>query len=359
MKTIDFENFSGFKKSALARTFRLISGARSVHFLSQYTIASLLLGRRPSKEIREKMPSPQAIVEDLRELLRLDADQMAEGVYSSKQFKRFNVGDDLKATGLAFLDLFSVKSREQKGDVVVDSRAKGLDLPKYYSQAFHYQSEGWLSEKSAEIYDYQVETLFGGGAAAMRRQALIPLMASVAGGGRVRILDLAAGTGLFAREIKDNLPDSHLTVCDLSPYYLKKARKNLSDYTGVDFVEANAESLPFPAETFDAIVCVYLFHELPQRVRSIVSEEIRRVLKPGGSLIFVDSIQKGDQPDFDASLKNFPAHYHEPYYINYIEQDLAEVFVPERWERRYSKRAFLSKIVQFKKILAMPSLEKL
>merc|ERR1712216_542124 len=44
--------------------------------------------------------------------------------------------------------------------------------PKYYAQNFHYQTDGWLSNESARLYDFQVETLFLGSADAMRRRCL-------------------------------------------------------------------------------------------------------------------------------------------------------------------------------------------
>lgn len=49
-------------------------------------------------------------------------------------------------------------------------KAGATKYPEYYLQNFHYQSDGWLSERSAYIYDYQVESLFIGMADAMRRQ---------------------------------------------------------------------------------------------------------------------------------------------------------------------------------------------
>src|SRR5207247_2185151 len=73
--------------------------------------------------------------------------------------------------------------------------------PAYYRQKFHFQSDGYLSEASAERYDHQVEVLFGGGAAAMRRQALVPLRAALrkhpGGAGGAKLLDLGCGTGAF------------------------------------------------------------------------------------------------------------------------------------------------------------------
>lgn len=62
----------------------------------------------------------------------------------------------------------------------------------------------------------------------------------------------------------------------------------LKRFETVKYVEAAAENLPFPDKSFDAISCVYLFHELPNAVRREVLTEIYRVLKPGGKLFFVD-----------------------------------------------------------------------
>ena len=50
------------------------------------------------------------------------------------------------------------------------------DLPKYFLRNFHYQTDGYLSEKSARLYEFQVETLFSGCAATMRRFSMIPLI---------------------------------------------------------------------------------------------------------------------------------------------------------------------------------------
>ena len=46
-------------------------------------------------------------------------------------------------------------------------------FPDYYLRNFHYQTGGYLSERSAKLYDQQVEVLFIGSADAMRRQALV------------------------------------------------------------------------------------------------------------------------------------------------------------------------------------------
>ena len=111
---------------------------------------------------------------------------------------------------------------------------------------------------------------------------------------------------------------------------------------------AAAEAMPFTDRQFDVVTCLYLFHELPPRVRRSVVGEIRRVLKPGGALIFVDSLQTGDEPDYDATLDLFPVAFHEPYYASYLREDLDRLWSPgftpaERFP------AYFSKVVSYRR----------
>ena len=100
----------------------------------------------------------------------------------------------------------------------------------------------------------------------------------------------------------------------------------MADWSRVELVEAAAEAMPFGAAEFDIVSCLYLFHELPPAVRRAVAGEIARVLKPGGTLIFVDSLQTGDRPDYDALLDYFPIAFHEPYFASYLHEDLDRLF---------------------------------
>lgn len=79
-------------------------------------------------------------------------------------------------------------------------------------------------------------------------------------------------------------------------------------------------------------------------------DEIHRVLKPGGLFLFVDSIQSGDVPAFDGSLKHFPVHHHEPYYMDYISQPVSDYAPDTKWALRSSSVAFLSKVLAYQKI---------
>jgi ubiquinone/menaquinone biosynthesis C-methylase UbiE len=141
-----------------------------------------------------------------------------------------------------------------------------------------------------------------------------------------------------------------VTGLDLSPWYLKKARESMEPYRHCSFVEANAEAMPFRDGQFDVVSCIFLFHELPRPVRQKITQEMARVLRPGGQLIFVDSIQLGDKPQFDGSLKAFPTNYHEPYYLDFVEEDLDPMFTSAGLSRKSQDLAYFSKILSYEKV---------
>ena len=53
-----------------------------------------------------------------------------------------------------------------------------------------------------------------------------------------------------------------------------------------------------------------------------VLNEFFRVLEPGGTLVIADSIQINDSPDFIAIMENFYKTFHEPFYLDYIKEDI-------------------------------------
>lgn len=213
-----------------------------------------------------------------------------------------------------------------------------FDYPSYYLNDFHYQTDGWMSSQSANLYEVSTETLFLGRQDAMQRQTLLPLkkyFSSMAKGEPESILEVACGTGRFATFTRDNFPQAHLTLTDLSPFYLEKARANEAYWRSyhnfdegvppVDFIQANAEKLPFEDESFDAVTCVYLFHELPNQARQRVAAEMARVVKRRGIVILTDACQLGDRPPLDSQLPGF-SRFNEPHFMDYIATDLSSLF---------------------------------
>ncbi|WP_404786176.1 class I SAM-dependent methyltransferase [Altericista sp. CCNU0014] len=201
--------------------------------------------------------------------------------------------------------------------------------PKYYLQNFHYQTDGYLSDTSAKLYDLQVELLFGGMADPMRRR-ILPLLkrffARNERGNSPKILDVACGTGRTLRQLRAAFPKVSLYGVDLSPAYLRKANRLLSQNPGElpQLLQANAEALPYQDSYFDAVASVFLFHELPGTARQNVIDECYRVLQPGGMLVICDSIQLHDSKELSPMMEGFSSTFHEPYYKDYIHDDLTQ-----------------------------------
>ena len=90
----------------------------------------------------------------------------------------------------------------------------------------------------------------------------------------------------------------------------------------MQLVQGNAERMPFDDAGFQAITCVFLFHELPADARQAVLQDCYRLLEPGGVLVLADSVQLKDSPQFDVAMDNFRRVFHEPYYRNFISDDI-------------------------------------
>lgn len=232
-----------------------------------------------------------------------------------------------------------------------DVAAQGSGLPRYYRQNFHFQTGGYLSEESAQLYDFQVESLFAGTADAMRRRGYVPLARFLASRdpARTMLLDVGAGTGRFLSFVKSVQPQLKVTALDLSEPYLDRARHALSAYRGARFVNAPAEHMPLKDASVDAAVSIYLFHELPPRVRTAVAREIARVLKPGGLFVLADTIQYGDVPHCDGLIATFPDLLHEPYYESFARSDLPALFGAAGLTPTGMDIAYLTKISVFEK----------
>jgi len=334
--------------------FETAQAARIGWFFGQKLLAARLARPVPAPpELSGRtMPDRRRLVADLWHLIEADWRNIEAGIYAAPEDWQGSPLTGLRRAVDFFADLRAVEARRH-GGAAEALLPEAERYPAYYRRKFHFQSDGYLSEASAERYDHQVEVLFGGGAAAMRRQALVPLREALqrpmAQGGRgARLLDIGCGTGAFLREVKRNHPRLGVTGLDLSVPYLALARRRLRPWSRVALIEAAAEAMPFAAGEFDIVTCLYLFHELPAPVRRAVVAEIRRVLKPGGMLILVDSVQTGDEPDYDALLDYFPFAFHEPYYAGYLTEDLDRLMRPGFIPVQRSL-AYFSKVVTYRR----------
>lgn len=163
-------------------------------------------------------------------------------------------------------------------------------LPEYYRRNFHYQTDGYLSEESAELYEHQTEILFMGTLGLMRRLLLADLIAI----GRkkadsFRVLEFGCGTGESTEILARALPHMDIEAIDLSEPYLAKARQKLEGVSNARFTQADV--LRFRSKKrFDAVVSSYCLHEMPTEIRKQAIANAAANLKKGGYLLLIDSL---------------------------------------------------------------------
>lgn len=315
-----------------------------------YTLESLLLpiadwigsGRLPRPpNFRLLLAARKSMIE----LFRRDAERVAHGVYPKSVL--LPGPDEQPLRHLRRLPLLVKEavelSRRRKAKVTKsfgkNAKRHVAKAPEYYRRNFHFQKDGYLSSESAELYEHQVELLFAGAAGAMRRMALAPLKEKF-DDRPFKLLELGCGTGSATRFLRLAFPKAKIVSVDLSAPYLNAARTQVE---GVEFVQAAAEKLPFGKGSFDAVVSVFLFHELPEAVRREVVAESKRVLKKGGMFVFVDSLQLGDVEELDEPLRLFPVEFHEPFYPNYVRHPMGALLKDAGLKNLGTEIGFFSK----------------
>ena len=106
--------------------------------------------------------------------------------------------------------------------------------------------------------------------------------------GEERALDIGTGAGAMAIALAPLVAE--VIGVDLVPELLAEARKRAP--ANVEFVEADALALPYPADSFDLVSTVRTLHHVARP--ELVVAEACRVLRPGGTLLVVDQLAPGD-----------------------------------------------------------------
>lgn len=136
------------------------------------------------------------------------------------------------------------------------------------------------------------DAVFSGSIPALYDRYLVPMLfvpyaqdlaARTAALGPRRILETAAGTGVVTEAIARAVPDAEIVATDLNQAMLDLAAVRITS-PRVEFRQADAQLLPFPDSSFDALVCQFGVMFFPDRIAAY--REARRVLKPGGWFLF-------------------------------------------------------------------------
>ncbi|MBQ6621282.1 MAG: class I SAM-dependent methyltransferase [Mogibacterium sp.] len=159
-----------------------------------------------------------------------------------------------------------------------------------------------LKAKSARYFDLVAE-----------REEIIPepvkcyeyVLGKLTGMNGGALADIGCGTGNRLAFIHDQFGDRYsLYGIDLSPESLKRAEALCGSFAQLSV--GDVEALPYEDGTFDLLLCMHSFHHYPRPLLSL--QEMRRVLKPGGTLLLVEN----DYPPMfrrKTNLKQFLLRY--------------------------------------------------
>jgi demethylmenaquinone methyltransferase/2-methoxy-6-polyprenyl-1,4-benzoquinol methylase len=144
-----------------------------------------------------------------------------------------------------------------------------------------------MFERIAPRYDLLNRLMTAGQDRAWRRQVI--QLASLPDGGLPerggRLLDLGAGTGDLSGEALRQHPSSRPLAADFTPAMLRVGKARYGDR--LDWCAADALRLPFPNESFDAVVSGFLLRNVVDLPQTLAEQQ--RVLKPGGRLVALDT----------------------------------------------------------------------
>src|SRR5690606_5211919 len=167
--------------------------------------------------------------------------------------------------------------------------------------------------KVAARYDL-MNDLMSGGIHRLWKDRMVARLAPPRQGARpYRVLDMAGGTGDIAMRILDASHGfAHVTVSDINADMLAVGAQRAETWryrANVDFVQANAEELPFEDKSFDAYTIAFGIRNVPRIEKALA--EAHRVLKRGGRILVLE-FSKVDVPVLDKVYDLFSDHVIPP-----------------------------------------------
>ena len=143
--------------------------------------------------------------------------------------------------------------------------------------------ETWGRGFSA-LYDRCFKAAEEAGLREMRRDVLA--------GARGRVLEIGAGTGLNLALYPEQGVDS-LTLSEPDPHMVRQLRERIGESgREAELIQAPADNLPFADDSFDTVTVTLVLCTVPDQPAAL--REIRRVLEPGGRLLFLEHVRAED-----------------------------------------------------------------
>jgi demethylmenaquinone methyltransferase/2-methoxy-6-polyprenyl-1,4-benzoquinol methylase len=141
-----------------------------------------------------------------------------------------------------------------------------------------------------------------------------------------KVLDIAGGTGDLAIEFRKKVGESgKVILSDINASMLNEGRANLTNkgVFGVDFVQLNAQYLPFNDNTFDCVSIAFGLRNVTDKDQSL--REMHRILKPGGCLLILE---------FSKTDSEFLKKFYDFYSFN-IMPKLGEIIADDKASYQY------------------------
>ncbi len=103
------------------------------------------------------------------------------------------------------------------------------------------------------------------------------------------VVEVGSGPGFTTEQLCTLLPNSEITTVELDPFMVQQAQTYLKDKGSdrVNFIEGSITDTGLPDNSFDFAFARLIFQHIPEPVAA--AKEIRRILKPGGKLVIVDT----------------------------------------------------------------------
>ncbi len=153
----------------------------------------------------------------------------------------------------------------------------------WYLRRWHLLPEGYLSPRSVRRYDRAVGRIYNMGSEA---RLLRRVTAILQRRGAPDVLEIGTGPGRALASIRRRVPGATVAGVDLSPYMVAAAKSTVGDE--VDLRHGDATALPWADGAFDAVVALHTLGHVPCSVAEAMLDEVRRVLRPGGTMIIAD-----------------------------------------------------------------------
>lgn len=181
------------------------------------------------------------------------------------------------------------------GDTPIDweRELKGfgdLPYPAYYRQPFHSVPGGWLSKRAAMVNREAMQAIYKDAhqdsCMGLRNiiAAYVPPDAEV-------VVDIGTGDGDGAASVARRLPRAKVIGIDASPFMIVVGRRQNRDCPNLEFRHLLAENTGMASNTVDAIMICLVLHECENEAKKNIVKEALRILKPGGTIILVDTPQ--------------------------------------------------------------------